>query len=323
MKKGIVIASVFLFVATALIAAEGQKQQAFPARGRTIEIIVPYSAGGGTDRMGRILASFLQKEIGNPVVVVDKPGAAGEVGMTAMNQSKPDGYTLGLLGFPDNCSMAAYKKVSYDNKKFQYLAAFTDTPTVLVVKKGSPFKNLQEFVDYARANPGKLTLSESGDSHLITIVELEDTAGIKLTHVNYDGAGQNFNAILGGHVDAGVLALLFAKQARDQGLSILAIASSHRSPDYPNIPTFKELGYNVRAISSRVLTVPVGTPQSVVDKLKTALDKVGQEPDFINTIKKSGEVFDYRSGSDLQSFVTDTCDSVVQVVTKYKSQFVR
>lgn len=316
------LVSVFLILSLSVFAT-GQKEESYPSPGKTVSIIVPYSAGGGTDQMARIMAPFIEKELGTSTVVVNKPGAAGETGMAEMNRSTPDGYTLGLLGFPDNYSMAAYKKVSFDNNKFEYLSSFTETPTVLVAKKGSPFTTFKEFLDYAKANPGKLTISESGDSHTITSVLLEEAAGIKLTTVNYDGAGENFNAVLGGHVDAGVLALLFAKRAMDQGCKILGVAAASRAPAYPDIPTFKEMGFDVKVISSRVLTVPKGTPQPIVDRLRAALDKVGASREIIDSVNKSGEIYVYRSGRELETFIAETRDTVVRICTQYKQKFVR
>jgi tripartite-type tricarboxylate transporter receptor subunit TctC len=323
MKKTACWLGIVLLLLTASLFAEGQKEQAFPSAGKTVSILVPYSAGGGTDQMARIMAPFIEKELGATTVVVNKPGAAGEVGMAEMNKSAADGYNLGLLGFPDNYSMASYKKVSFDNNKFEYLASFTETPTILVAKKGSPYSTLKEFIDYAKANPGKMTISESGDSHTITTVLLEEAAGVKMTTVNYDGAGENFNAVLGGHVDAGVLALLFGKRAADQGCKILAVAAASRAPAFPDVPTFKELGYDIKVLSSRVLTVPKGTPQPIVDKLRAVLDNVGKSKEIIDSVNKSGEIYAYRSGRDLESFVAENRDTVVRIISQYKQKFVR
>lgn len=322
------IASVLLMVlAASLLSLPAQgsiETEQYPVAGKTVTLIVPYSAGGGTDTMARMLMPFLDKEMGTSSVVVNKPGAAAETGMAEMNRAKPDGYNLGLISSPDNFSLATYREsVSFDNDKFIYLAAFTDTPTVLVAKKGSPFNKLSEFVAYAKANPGKLVVAESGDSHTLTTALLEEAAGIKLTNVNYAGGGDNFNAVLGGHVDAGVMALLFAQRAIDQGCVILGVASSQRVPSFPAIPTFTEQGFKVVMTSSRIITVPVGTPESVVARLRAAFDVVGKNESLITAVNKSGEVYSYKSGKALDDYIKAVKSDTVRICTESKGKFIR
>jgi len=319
--RGLVVVLVCLFC-VGTVFAEGQKEQkTWPTE--SVYMIVPYSAGGGTDRMARTIAPYLEKEFGESVIVINKPGAGGEIGMAAMNRAKPDGYTLGLIGFADNISMANYKEVSFDNDKFIYLASFTETPTILIVSPNSPFDTLEEFVEYAKKNPGDLTVSESGDSHTLTIALFEEAAGIDLTPVNYNGGGDNFNAMLGGHVDAGALSLLFADSALDQGCKVLAIAGNNRVEKFPDLPTFKEKGYNVNMISSRILTVPTGTPENVVNQLKDYMVKVGENEELEAKIKSGGEVYSFRTGEALDEFIKDVGGNVKRIVIKYPEKFVR
>lgn len=320
MKKVMVVVLLAAICSTHLFAA-GAAEREWPAR--PVTVIVPYSAGGGTDRMARTITPFLEAELGTSVVVQNIAGAAGEIGMAAMNDADPDGYTLGLLGFPDQYTMAAYKDVAFDNSKFLYLASFTETPTLIAVGPNSPFQSLDELVAHARRNPGAVTVSESGDSHLITTVLFEEAANISLTNVNYDGAGENLAAVLGGHVDAGALAVLFANELQDQNARILAVAASQRVPNLPDVPTFRELGYDVHAISSRVLSTPVGTPESVVAKLREALDRAGQSQELQQAIARGGEVYAYRSGEELQQFAAEVRDRLVRLITENIDKFAR
>lgn len=322
MKKVLVIVSVLMLLASGILFAEGMKEEK-PWPSDTVTVIVPYGAGGGTDKMARTITPFLEKSLGQSVVVVNRAGAAGEIGMAEMNESRPDGYTLGFISFPDNFSMAAYKEVSYDNDKFIYLAAFTETPTILIAPPNSPYKNLGEFVDYAKKNPGKLTVSESGDSHTLTTVLFEEAAGIDVTTVNFAGGGDNLNAVLGGHVDAGVMALLFAQTAIDQGCTILGIAGAKRAPAFPDVPTFKEQGFKVLMVSSRVLTVPVGTPDDIVKKLQGYMDAAGASKELENLISNGGEIYAFRTGAELDTFIKEVASDVVRICTTYKDKFVR
>lgn len=321
MKKTLLF-MLMITMSISVIFAEGQQEEnKWPSK--SVSVIVPYSAGGGTDRMARMITPFLEDEFGESVVVVNRPGAGGEIGMAAMNKAKPDGYTLGLIAFPDNISMASYKEVSYNNDKFIYLASFTETPTVLVVPPDSPYDNLKEFVSYAKENPGKLTVSESGDSHTLTTVLFEEAADIDLTTVSYSGGGDNFNAVLGGHVDAGVMALLFAESAMDQGCKVIGVAGNNRVEQFPDLPTFKENGFAVNMISSRILTVPTGTPDTVVSQLKSYIAEVGKSDDLAKKIKTSGEVYAFRSGSALDDFIDDVGGNVARIATSYKEKFLR
>lgn len=321
MKKVVLFTLTLLLVSTFVFAQGSQEEKPWPSD--SVTVIVPYGAGGGTDKMARTITPYLEKSFGQSVVVVNKPGAAGELGMAEMNAADPDGYTLGLISFPDNFSMASYKDVSYDNDKFIYLAAFTETPTILVVPPNSPFDTLEDFVAYAKQNPGKLTVSESGDSHTLTTVLFEEAAGIDLTTVNYSGGGDNLNAVLGGHVDAGVMAMLFADTVLDQGCKVLGIAGAKRVAKYPEIPTFKEAGYKVLMVSSRVLTAPVGTPAAIIEKLQGFMADAGANATLEETIGKGGEVYAFRTGAELDSFIKEVSSDVVRICKDNKDKFVR
>jgi tripartite-type tricarboxylate transporter receptor subunit TctC len=324
-KRMMVVLLVLCFGFAPLLAnGTGENKSEYPSPKAKITLLVPYSAGGGTDSMARMLMPNFDKELGTVSIIVNRPGAAGETGMAEMNEAKPDGYNLGLISSPDNFCIATYKdQVNFDNDKFIYIAAFTDTPTILVVGKNSPFNTIGEFVAYAKKNPGKLCISESGDSHKVSAILLEDATSIDLTTVNYDGAGDNYNAILGGHVDGGFLALSFAQRALDQGCKVLGVASKQRISSFSSLPTFMENGVDVVISSSRIITAPVGTPAAIVDTIRGAFDKVGANVEFAAAVNKSGEVFHYMSGAELDDYLSTTEKKVVRICTTYKADFVR
>ena len=326
MKKGMMVVFMILCFALAPVLANGtsETKSEYPTPKAKITLVVPYSAGGGTDSMARLLMPNFDKALGTVSIIVNRPGAGGETGMAEMNAAKPDGYNLGLISSPDNFCIATYKdQVNFDNEKFLYIAAFTDTPTVFIVGKDSPYNTIGEFVEYAKKNPGKLCVSESGDSHKVSAILLEDAAGIDLTTINYDGGGDNFNAILGGHVDGGFLALSFAQRALDQGCKVLGVASKERIPSFSALPTFLENGVDVVISSSRIITAPIGTPAAIVDTIREAFDKVGENAEFAASVNKSGEVFHYMSGAVLDEYLATTEEKVVRICTTYKADFVR
>jgi len=286
-----------------------------------LEVIVPYSAGGGTDTSGRIITSVLEKEIGKSVVVINKPGAGGDVGMGEMQRAKADGHHLGFISFPDNAIMAGYKETSYKNSDFIYLASFTRSPNVLIVKKDSKFSTLDELINYAKEHPGEITVSVSGDAHTYNAIQLEKEAGIDLSPVMFSGGGKNLNAVVGGHVEASIITLQFAKPAMEQGAKVIAIASEERAEGLPDVPTFKELGYDVEATTSRILTAPKDTPKEVVDKLVEVLDKVGQDETLKTKITEMGEVYHFVSGAELETYLTERNNMIEEMVKENKDAF--
>src|SRR5699024_3808573 len=185
-----------------------------------IEVTVPYSAGGGTDILARNVAEVLEKDLETSIVVTNKTGGGGEIGMEEISRDQSDGYNLGVLNFPDNVVLSAYQDTEYNNEDFEYLASYTESPAVLVSAKDR-FKDLDELVDYAKENPGEVTVGVASDAHVYTMVSLEEEAGIELSPVMNESGNESYNSVLGGHVDVAVVAQQFGGQAVDEGLSIL------------------------------------------------------------------------------------------------------
>ncbi|NEU31706.1 tripartite tricarboxylate transporter substrate binding protein [bacterium LRH843] len=279
-----------------------------------IQVIVPYSAGGGTDAFARIVSHPLEQALGKSVIIVNRPGAAGETGMTEIAEGNPDGYNLGFVSFPDNEILPLYKETSYSNDQFKYLASFTGSSTVLILKEDSPFETLEDFVNYAKEHPGELTIAASGDGHIYNMLQLEQEAGIKVTPVRYSGAGDNLNAVLGGHVDAAFLAQQFAIQTEEHGLKTLAIAGDTRADFIPDVPTFKELGFDVDVVLSRVLVAPADTPQEVVDILIEKLEEVGKDEAFQEKVIESGETYHFLSGPELIDYMAEHSNRIKNVI---------
>ncbi|KJS19276.1 MAG: hypothetical protein VR72_19950 [Clostridiaceae bacterium BRH_c20a] len=286
-----------------------------------IQAIVSYSAGGGTDTTARVVGGFLEKELGKSVIIVNKPGAKGELGMTEFQNGKADGYNLAFISYPDNIVMSSYKDTSYNNDKFKYIAAFTKSPTVLVVKKDSPFNTIEEFVKYAKENPGKISVAVGGDGHIYSVAQLEQAAGIKTQIVNFTSGSKAMNAAVGGHTDAAFVAIQFGLAAIDQGCTVIGIASDERSEKIPDVPTFVEKGLDVQVMMSRILTTPIGTPEDVVNIIKTAADKVGKNKELIEKLSNTGEVVKYMSGAELDEFIKKSDSKVKEIVTANKDYF--
>jgi tripartite-type tricarboxylate transporter receptor subunit TctC len=251
----------------------------FPEKGKTIQLIVAFAAGGPSDVGARIMASGLEKELGVPVVIVNKPGANSQVGLTALVQAKPDGYTIGTTNFP--VAITTYllpeRKAVYSRKSFQPLALQVSDPNLLAVKSSSPIKSVKDLVEAAKAKPKGITISSgllSDDQ--FSILQFQKLAGIQMAQVSFtSGTAPAVTALLGGKIDVftGNVGDLLA-QFKSGEVRILGIMDDEPSPFYPGVPTFEAQGYKVISYSARGFTAPAGVPQDVVDILSGAMKKV-------------------------------------------------
>ncbi len=274
-----------MICATALCVTAASAQDAaanYP--NRPIHIIVCVPAGGGVDTVTRIVANGLQKKLGQPVVVENKAGAAGNIGADAVFTAEPDGYTL-LAAQPSPLTVnpLLYKNMSFDPTQFEPVAIMTTVANVLLVRPDFPAKTAQEFIAYAKANPGKINYASQGigtTSHL-TAALFEKLTGTKMVHVPFKGTAPALNALIGSHVDMIFMELASAIKLHQSGKArILAVATSARIPNLPDIPTLNEAG--VKGFESgtwNAIAAPPKTPPAIVAKLNTAINDVLKSPD--------------------------------------------
>lgn len=285
MRKGILsllVAVSATFVASPVLAE-------YPER--PITMIVAYSPGGGTDVLARSFAPFIEKYLGNDAsfTIINKPGAGGEVGFTALSQSKPDGYTIGFLNLPNLLAIPIERKARYSLDSFTPLANMVDDPGAFNVHIDSPFNTLAELVAYAKENPGSVTVGTSGvggDDHL-AMMAFAKQAGIKLTHVPFPGAAPNRTALLGRHITVGAFNVSEAIQYAKEGqIKILGQMAAERWEVAPDVPTFKEQGFDVIMGSQRGMGAPAGFPAEAKAKLSEAIGKAVNDPEFQAKAKK-------------------------------------
>ena len=287
MRRALLVA-VVLFAATAAIADN------YPSR--PVHIVVPTPAGGPVDVMARLVANALPAQLGQAVVVENKPGAGNTIGSKLVAQADPDGYTVmvsaasGLIMSP-----MIIKNAGYDASSFTPVALLAETPQVLVINPALPFKSVAELVAYAKANPGKLNYSTGGIGTLphLNAELFKSVSGANIVHVPYKGGGPSLTGVIAGEVQMTFDTLATSLQLIKAGkLRALAIVGPKRSPDLPDVPAMPEIGYP--AVSSgawTALLAPKGTPPEIVAKLnaavnaalktdamKTALEKIGAQP---------------------------------------------
>jgi tripartite-type tricarboxylate transporter receptor subunit TctC len=277
---------IVLALIAAMLLASGARAQDAAANypNRPIHVIVCVPAGGGVDTVTRIVADGLQKKLGQPVVVENKSGAAGNIGAEAVFTAEPDGYTL-LAAQPSPLTVnpLLYKHMAFDPTQFEPVTIMTSIANVLLVRPDFPAKTAQEFIAYAKANPGKINYASQGigtTSHL-TAALFEKVTGTKMVHVPFKGTAPALNALIGGHVDVIFMELASALTLHQGGKAhILAVATSARIANLPDIPTLIEAG--VPGFESRTwnaIAAPPKTPQAVVAKLSKAINEVLASPE--------------------------------------------
>jgi len=267
------------------LAAPAGAQQ-YPER--PIKLIVPWAAGGDTDNIFRPAAQQLQKHLGQTVVVTNVTGASGTVGAREAKAAPADGYTV--YAVHDYIHLVHYSgltDVKYTD--FDPICLVSATPSVLTASPKTPWKNWQELLDDAKKRPGQITVGAtlSSTSHIFPAT-IEKAAGIKFKYVSYEGLQPRMTAILGGHIDLTDSNLTQKGKVEAGQLKFLAIATEKRDPELPNVPTLKELGYNIVYEVVRGLMVPKGTPAPVRARLVEACGKATSEPEFANSMKLQG-----------------------------------
>jgi tripartite-type tricarboxylate transporter receptor subunit TctC len=270
-----------------------------------VTFIVCYAAGGGSDTGARILAHAAEKYIGKPLVVQNKPGAGGGIGWASLVSSKADGQTISLINVPSLIFLPLQGRASYKLDQIVPVIQLVDDPCLLMVRKGGRFKTYQELITYAKENPGKVIMADNGpgaDMHVITEI-MNDRLGIKFNSVHYTGSIETVTAVVGGHADVTLpkVSEAISSLEADQAI-ILASFTEERLPDFPNVPTMKELGLNLLHSSSRGVAVPKGTPQEIINFLHDSLKKATEEPDYVKRMKSAGLEIKYRSGPEFAEF---------------------
>ena len=231
------------------------------------------------DTAARLVQPILEKELGTNVEVINKPGAGGQIGYTALTSAKPDGYTIGATGSPSVVvsPLDPARGAKYTRASFQPLGRQVIDPAVIAVQPDSPYKTLKELLDAAKANPKSMTASTTGlqTGEHFALAQIQETTGSEFAPVHFsEGASQATTAFLGKHVDVLVANVSDVTDLTKQGKArVLGIMTAERSPSLPDVPTFKESGYEVEAGTVRGYSAPAGLPDAVAKKLEAALAK--------------------------------------------------
>ena len=284
-RLGMALVAGLAFTAPGALAAD------YP--NKPLQLMVSYPPGGATDFQARIVTMMAGNYLKEPIVIINKAGAGGQVGWNwfASSASK-DGYDLGAYNLPHFIAQSIVFKTKYNVGNVEPIANWGADPAVLIVPKNSPFNSVKDLVDYAKKNPGKITVSGGGlyIGHHIAMLQLAKAAGIKLTYVPAKGGVPAMQMVLGSKVMAGFNNLSDAYRSQDR-LKILAIADNERNKEFlPKVPTFKESGIDVddSSVNFRGIMVPKGTPQAVIAMLSTNVPKMFDDKKVMSKMKAGG-----------------------------------
>ncbi len=277
--------------ATLLAVAPANAQSAADYPNKPVRVLVAVPAGGGVDTVTRIVTQRMGARLGQTFVVENRGGAGGSLGAEIVYKADPDGYQL-LASQPSPITTNAvlYKSLNYDPTKFQFVGIMSSAPNVLLVKNSFPAKTAKEFLDYVKANPGKVNYASQGPgttSHL-TAEMFQKVTGTKLLHVPYKGTGPALNDLVAGHVDMIFMQIESAiKLHEGQKARILAVTTPKRIPQLPDMPTMEEVGLkNFVSDTWNAISAPPNTPAPIVEKLNATLNEVMKEPALIERFKQ-------------------------------------
>lgn len=302
--------------AAALVGSWGAQAAEFPDS--QITMIVPFGAGGGSDRVARTVDRFWQEQTGESFNFQYQPGASGAVGTDAIARADADGYTIGIVNLPNMVVQPVSGAATFSLDGFDFIGRVNSDPVVLMVPESSSYQTLEDFIAAAKEAPGTLTLAITGTlgaGHLAAL-EMMEGAEIEVTLVPTQGGANTVARISGGHVSAGLIGLgLFTNQ--ESGRS-LAVTSEERSSFAPDVPTFTEMGVPVSLATARIIVAPAGLPEDALAYLRTTLQSVTESDGFIAASAEQGQGAIWQRGDALETSVMEMEESISILLRRYE-----
>ena len=296
-------------------------EEKFPAK--PITCVVGWGAGGGNDLVARAISLSVEKILGKPMIIVNKPGAGAELGFTEIQRAMPTGYTIGMVSTPTLVCNTLERKTAYNLQDFTYILGLAEDPRTISVAATSKWKTIQDVITYAKANPSKFRIGHGGVGTHAQYASLDfaDKAGIEITDVPFQGSDSSIAAVLGGHVEAACPAVGEVMKNVEAGqMKILVVFSDRRSPDAPNVPTGKEVGLNAVHLSVRGMAGPKGIPANRVKLLHDGLKKAMETPEYLKRMKDLAITNRYMTGEDYRRLVEEHAVMYKPLVDKLKGK---
>ncbi|MES2941146.1 MAG: tripartite tricarboxylate transporter substrate binding protein [Pseudomonadota bacterium] len=312
-----------ILLSAAMLCLSGLAAAQAPYPGKSIAMVVPFPPGGLADIVARPVAEAMSRELGQPVVIENKPGAGGGIGMAQVAKAPADGYTvlLSLSSFTvlPEADAVIGRAPMYTLNALRPIARFTADPTVLAVRADAPWKTVKDFVEDAKRHPGAINYGSSGNygTMHVPMEILAQNASIKMTHIPYTGAGPAVVALLGGQIQAvssGPATVL--QHVKAGKLRVLAHWGNGRLETLPDVPSLKDAGYDAEYAQWSGLFVPAGTPEPVAQRLRAAARAAANDPKVKEVILNAGSPILYQDTPDFQAYVQADARRMAEVVKK-------
>ena len=288
---------------------------------RAIEFVVPSSPGGGTDVMTRTFTDVARKHVTQPLVVTNKPGASGGIGMGEVQRAAPDGYKVSVL-ISELAIIPHLGMVKFTTNDFVPIARINADPGTITVRADAPWRTVEEFLDHARKNPGEVKMGNAGSGTIwhLAAAAVEQKAGVRFNHIPFQGAAPSVMGLMGGHVDAITVSPAEIGPFVASGkLKVLVLMADQRlSGLYEAVPTFKERGVDLSVGTWRGLGVPTGTPPEVVKYLRDVTRKTVNEPTFKEAMTKNNLLLSYMEAEQFKPFMAKQSDYFKDLLGKVK-----
>ena len=322
MRGKIVVGLAVAFLAALAASAYGAAD--YPVRPITFQ--VPYPAGASTDVGARIAAAFAEKELRQPLVVVNRVGAGGQIGWTELARQRPDGYYMGMINLPHMLTaiLDPERKATFKAEDIVPIISQSLDPTTISIRPDSPWKELKDLIDDAKKRPGKITAGIVGylQDDEIGYLQMAEAAGIELRLVYFDGAAPAITALLGGNVD-----VLFCTvgdnytQWKAGRVRMVTIMDKERSKFYPDLPTTAELGYpGVLSASTRGMAVPKGVPAPIMQKLQDVFKKAMQSKEHIEKLEGAGQPVKIMIGEEFTKYYWESFQTAKKWVERVRKK---
>ncbi len=299
MRIGHALASVCFAISMVPFSA----QAAWPSDA-PIEVVVGFAPGGTTDVMVRALAPFIARHMGNnaSLVIVNRPGASGEIAVSQVMRAKPDGYTVGIVNLPGYFFLPMYRKTSYTTKDLALVARVVSDPTVMVTRKDSKLKDLAQVVKDLKASPSRYSAGHNGigtNGHL-AMVRLQTAAGVQLNNIPYNGSAQQKAALAGSQLDIAFLAASEVPDPDNEATPVRLLAQFTRDKvqRLSSVPTTYELGWPVEMTAERGFAAPSGVPPAILSRLQGAIEAALKDPEYIKVARNDAPFLSFLGGAE-------------------------
>jgi len=306
--------NLIIFLGSLALTAPGRGED-FPVK--PISLLTGQEPGTLTDTTLRYLADFSPKLLKQPMIVLNRPGGGGSMMLSETKTAKPDGYTIGIMTAGGVINALLTKVPYHPLKDFDTIIHYMNMPDGLVVSASSPFKTVDDLIQFARANPGKVTYGSAGPNIALNMARLGGEANVKWTNIPYGGSPSIISALLGGHLTCAPITTTFTPFVKAGKLRLLATFTEKRLEVFPNIPTMRELGYDIISGGIYGIIGPKGLPQETVKVLHDFFLKGMETPQFQEILKKFDAVYEYRDSETFKKYVEDYYNSRVELMKKY------